>query len=202
MIDPISIGLAFTAAQTAVSHIKKAIALGKDIHGIAGEFSKFFQSADDVHIASTRAKIANVGKSNAQLGALAMQSAIHSNALREAERDLKKMLYWELGKPQIWDDMIKERTRLIKARIAEERAIDVARLKHKEQTAKQAMRALVGVGISAVVVSVIMGGISVYGSINEQRLYQEKVAAGKYSNFLKARADQQRQTEEALAAIK
>ena len=202
MIDPISIGLAFTAAQTAVSHIKKAIALGKDIHGIAGEFSKFFQSADDVHIASTRAKLANVGKSNAQLGALAMQSAIHSNALRESERDLKRMLYWELGKPQIWDDMIKERTRLIKARIAEERAMDAAKLKHKEKVAKQAMSGLIGAGFSVIVVSIVMGGISVYGVINDQRIYQEKVAAVRYSNLRKARAAEQQQISEALTAIK
>ena len=53
-MDPITIGLAFTAAQTAVSHIKKAIALGKDINGLVGEFSKFFDSADSIHRARSK----------------------------------------------------------------------------------------------------------------------------------------------------
>ena len=46
VMDPITIGLAFTAAQTAVSQIKQAIALGKDVHGLVGQFSKFFESSD------------------------------------------------------------------------------------------------------------------------------------------------------------
>ncbi len=36
-MDPITIGLAFTAAQSAVSYIKQAVALGKDINSLAGQ---------------------------------------------------------------------------------------------------------------------------------------------------------------------
>ena len=43
-MDPITIGLAFTAAQSAVGYIKQAIALGKDINSLSGQFSKFFES--------------------------------------------------------------------------------------------------------------------------------------------------------------
>jgi hypothetical protein len=38
-VDPITIGLAFTAAQSAVGYIKQAIALGKDVHSLSGQFS-------------------------------------------------------------------------------------------------------------------------------------------------------------------
>ena len=48
-MDPITIGLAFSAAQTAVSHIKQAIALGKDVNSLVGQFSKFFESSDAIH---------------------------------------------------------------------------------------------------------------------------------------------------------
>jgi hypothetical protein len=34
MIDPITLGIAFTAAQQSVSYIKKAIALGKDVNSL------------------------------------------------------------------------------------------------------------------------------------------------------------------------
>ena len=48
-MDPITIGLAFATAQTAVKQIKDAIALGKDVHGLIGQFSKFFESSDVIH---------------------------------------------------------------------------------------------------------------------------------------------------------
>ena len=34
MIDPITLGIAFTAAQQSVGYIKKAIALGKDVNSL------------------------------------------------------------------------------------------------------------------------------------------------------------------------
>jgi len=40
-MDPITIGLAFLAAQAAVSHIKQAIALGKDVDHLVEQMSKF-----------------------------------------------------------------------------------------------------------------------------------------------------------------
>ena len=56
-MDPITIGLAFTAAQQAVGYIKQAIALGKDANSLIGQMGKFFEAADTVHIASIKANI-------------------------------------------------------------------------------------------------------------------------------------------------
>ena len=89
-MDPITIGLAFTAAQAAVSQIKQAVALGKDIHSLVGQFSKFFQSADTVHTASIKARISNIGKSDAELGRQALEFAMHSDKLRESRQDKQK----------------------------------------------------------------------------------------------------------------
>jgi hypothetical protein len=175
-MDPITIGLAFVAAQEAVKHIKQAVALGKDIHGLVGQFSKFFESADTVHIASTKAKVSNVGKSDAQLGRQALEFAIHSNKLREDERALKDMILWELGKPQIWEDMIKERTRLMKERFAEERALEEQKHKHKKKMADLFMYGIIFVGGSVVLFSLLFGGIAIYGAAEEKRIYEEKVA--------------------------
>ena len=187
-MDPFTIGLAFTAAQSAVSHIKQAIALGKDINGLVGEFSKFFQSADAVHTASIKAKVANIGKSDAELGRQALEFAMHSNKLREDERALKDMIYWELGKPQIWDDMLKERNRLIKLRQAEEQAIADAKQKHKEKMAELGMLAMYFLGGAVVIFAFFIGGIQVYGAIEEQRVFQEKVARAQAVRIQQQRA--------------
>jgi hypothetical protein len=175
-MDPITIGLAFVAAQEAVKHIKQAVALGKDIHGLIGQFSKFFESADTVHIASTKARVSNVGKSNAQIGRQALEFAMHSNKLREDERALKDMILWELGKPQIWEDMIKERTRLMKERFAEERALEEQKHKHKKKMADLLMYGIIFVGGSVVLFSLLFGGIAIYGVTKEREEYEAKVA--------------------------
>jgi hypothetical protein len=198
-VDPITIGLAFTAAQSAVSHIKQAIALGKDIHSLVGQFSKFFQSADAVHIASIKAKVANIGKSDAELGRQALEFAMHSNKLREDERALKDMIYWQIGKPQIWDDMIAERTRLIKMRQAEEQAVEDAKQKHKEKMAELGMLAMYFLGGSIIVFALFMGGVGVYGSMEEQRVFQEKVARAQTIRIQQQRA---REIEERRASDK
>lgn len=175
-MDPITIGLAFTAAQSAVSHIKQAIALGKDIHSLVGQLGKFFESADTVHIASTKAKVAILSKSNAELSRQALEFAMHSNKLREDERALKDMIYWELGKPQIWDDMIKERTRLFKEKQAAERAVEEAKQKHKEKMAELGMLGLYFIAGAFVVFALVGIGIGVYGATQEKQEFEAKQA--------------------------
>lgn len=119
MIDPFT---AFAMAQGAVKGIKSALQLGKDINGLYKEFSQFYQSADAVHIASSKIRMDSVGKSDAQLSALALQIAMASKALREYERELKDLLIWS-GNARVWEEMQAERARMIKERIAAEQAI-------------------------------------------------------------------------------
>lgn len=199
MIDPFT---AFAMAQGAVKGIKAAIALGKDINGLVKDFSKFFEGADAVHAASTKAKIAQIGKTDSQLSKQALEFAMYSNKLREDERALKDMIYWELGKPQIWDDMIKERTRLMKERHEEERAAEESKHKHKQKMADYFMNSLLFMGGSVLLFAVIMGGVSIYGVMEEQRIYQEKVENIRQMRYQRAKADERKQREEALEAIK
>lgn len=177
-MDPITIGLAFTAAQSAVSHIKQAIALGKDINSLAGQFSKFFESSDAIHRerSKAKAKAAVLGKTDAELGHEALQIAMHSDALRQAERELKDMIIWTLGKPDMWDRMIKERTRLFKERAEAEREEEARQLAHKKKMADQFMFAMYFIGVSAFLFCFVMAGIGVYGSMEEKKAYESKVA--------------------------
>jgi hypothetical protein len=177
-MDPITIGLAFTAAQSAVSHIKQAIALGKDINSLVGQFSKFFESSDAIHRerSKIKAKASRLGKTDAELGHEALQIAMHSDALRQAERELKDMILWQLGKPQIWEEMIKERTRLFKERAEAERAEEERQLAHKKKMADQFMFALYFIGVSMFLFAFIMVGVGIYGAMEEQKVYERKVA--------------------------
>ena len=177
-MDPITIGLAFSAAQSAVGYIKQAIALGKDVHSLSGQFSKFFESSDAIHRerSKVKAKASRLGKTDAELGHEALQIAMHSDALRQAERELKDMILWTLGKPEMWEHMIKERTRLFKERAEAEQAEAERQLAHKKKMADMFIFALYFIAGSAIVFCMAMGGVAIYGAAEEKRIYEEKVA--------------------------
>ena len=177
-MDPITIGLAFTAAQSAVGYIKQAIALGKDVHSLSGQFSKFFESSDAIHRerSKVKAKASRLGKTDAELGHEAMQIAMHSDALRQAERELKDMILWTLGKPEMWEHMIKERTRLFKERAEAEYEEAKRELAHKKKMADQFIFGMYFIAGCAIFFAMFMGGVAVYGQVEEKRIYEEKVA--------------------------
>lgn len=177
-MDPITIGLAFAAAQSAVGHIKQAVALGKDINSLYGQFNKFFESSDAIHRERTKVKVKaqRLGKTDAELGKEALQIAMHSDALRQAERELKDMILWTLGKPQIWEQMIKERTRLFKERAEAEREEAERQLAHKKKMADMFIFGMYFLAGSVIVFAMVMGGIGVYGAVEEKRIYEQKVA--------------------------
>jgi hypothetical protein len=141
MIDPFT---AFAMAQGAVKGIKSALQLGKDINGLYKEFSVFFQASDAVHIASSKMKMNNIGKTDAQIGAEALQIAMASKALRDTEKQLKDMLYWS-GNAQVWDDMMKERVRMMKERSAAESALEKAKIQKREDLSNIILNVIIGI---------------------------------------------------------
>ena len=177
-MDPITIGLAFAAAQSAVGHIKQAIALGKDVNSLVGQFSKFFDSADAIHRARTKAqsKASRLGTTDAELGREALEIAMHSDALRQAEKDLKNLIIWNLGKPEVWEQMIKERTRLFKERAIAEAEETNRQIQKKKEAADRVVFAMVFLCVSAVIFCMVFVGIGIYGAIEEQKIYEKKVA--------------------------
>ena len=176
-MDPITLGLAFTAAQSAVGYIKQAVALGKDINSLTGQFSKFFESSDAIHRERIKIKAKGnlLGKTDAELGREALQIAMHSDALRQAERELKDLILWTLGKPELWEHMIKERTRLFKARADAQREEENRQLAHKKKVAEQFMFAMYFIGVAVFLFCASMVGVGVYGAMEEKRIYEQKV---------------------------
>lgn len=152
MIDPFT---AFAMAQGAVKGIKSAMQLGKDINGLYKDFSQFFQAADAVHIASSKMRMNSIGKSDAQLSAEALQIAMASKALRDSEKELKDMLIWS-GNAPVWEQMQAERVRLIKERIAAEKAIQDRKQKDMEVLVNTLLNVMLGIGAFAMTIPVIL----------------------------------------------
>ena len=152
MIDPITIGIAFTAAQQSVGYIKKAIALGKDVNSLYGQFAKFFENSDTIHAANITAQNSKNILTDGQIRALSVQIAMQSKALRDAEKELKEMLIWS-GNKDVWDEMMAERVRMYKERAKLEADIKNARI---QAQADMIDRLLIGVSFMAIAVPVVL----------------------------------------------
>jgi hypothetical protein len=150
MIDPFT---AFAIAQGAVTGIKKAIALGKDINGLIHEFSGFYKAADEVHSASLQLKIKSIRMSDAEIGAQALQMAMHSRALRQHEKELKDILFWS-GNAEVYYEMMAERQRMIEERQAEEKRIEEQKQKDREMKAQAFMATMWIMGALAVIIPI------------------------------------------------
>lgn len=159
MIDPLTIGLAFATAQKTVGYIKQAVALGKDVKSLSKQFSSFFINCDTVHSGNLelQSKIEKSMLTDGQIRAQSLQIAMHSKALREAEKELKDLLVWS-GNKDVWDQMMLERIRMYRERAAAEK-------KRKEIIAKahadMVDRVMIGISVMAIGVPVMLGCFTV-----------------------------------------
>jgi len=152
MIDPITIGIAFTAAQQSVGYIKKAIALGKDVNSLYGQFAKFFENSDKIHSASIEVQNSKKILTDGQIRALSIQIAMQSKALRDAEKELKEMLIYS-GNSDVWDEMMAERVRMYKERAKLEADIKNARIQAQSDMID---RVLIGISFMAIAIPVVL----------------------------------------------
>ncbi len=129
-MDPIT---AYATATAAVAGIKKALQLGKDINGLIGEFSKFFDAKDAVQKAANDA-----GKSGKSDTARAMEIVMQAQQLREAEEQLKHELIYG-GYPELWENMLRERIKIRQAREKSEREERIAQARAKQKAIDIAM---------------------------------------------------------------
>ena len=152
MIDPITLGIAFTAAQQSVGYIKKAIALGKDVNSLYGQFAKFFENSDRIHEANIKAQNSKNILTDGQIRSLSIQIAMQSKALRDAEKELKEMLIWS-GNKDVWDEMMAERVRMYKERTKLQAEIRNAKI---QAQADLIDRALIFISFSAISIPVFL----------------------------------------------
>ena len=152
MLDPVTIGIAFTAAQQSVGYIKKAIALGKDVNSLYGQFARFFENSDKIHSASIEVQNSKKILTDGQIRALSIQIAMQSKALRDAEKELKEMLIYS-GNSDVWDEMMAERVRMYKERAKLEADIKNARIQAQSDMID---RVLIGISFMAIAIPVVL----------------------------------------------
>ena len=152
MIDTITIGLAFTAAQHSVNYIKKAIQLGKDVNSLYGQFAKFFENSDTIHSANIKAQNSKNILTDGQIRALSIQIAMQSKALRDAEKELKELLIYS-GNKDVWDEMMAERVRMYKERAKLEADIKNARIQAQTDMID---RLLIGTSFMVIAIPVVL----------------------------------------------
>ena len=153
MIDPFT---AFAMAQGAVKGIKAALQLGKDVTSLYKEFSTFYTSADEVHIASSKMRMATIGKTDSQINNEALQIAMASKALRDHEKELKDILFWS-GNATVWEEMMRERVIMMKERAAMEKVAADKKQKDKEAVAELIMTLMYLLGGLLIVVPLLLG---------------------------------------------
>ena len=141
-MDPLT---AFALAQGAVKGIKAALQLGKDASGLYKEFSTFFQASDAVHEANVKLRMDNVNKTDAQISDQALKIAFASKALRDGEKQLKDMLIWS-GNAPVWEEMMRERIRLLKLRAAHKKLLIDAAIQKKKDIANVIMNVSLFIG--------------------------------------------------------
>lgn len=107
---------AFAAAQAAVATIKKAVALGKDISGLIGEFGKFFDAKDTIQKAANDK--AKKGQSDTSK---ALELVMQAEQLRQYEEELKHLLLYGYGQPGLWEQLLMERNKIRQERAKTER---------------------------------------------------------------------------------
>ncbi len=147
-MDPITLGIAFTAAQQSVGYIKKAIALGKDVNSLYGQFAKFFENSDQIHSANAEMQNSKKILTDGQIRALSIQIAMQSKALRDAEKDLKEMLIYT-GNKDVWDEMMAERVRMYKERAKLQADLKNAKIKAQSDLID---RALIFISFAAIAI--------------------------------------------------
>ena len=152
MIDPITLGIAFTAAQQSVGYIKKAIALGKDVNSLYGQFAKFFENSDKIHGANVAAQNSKSILTDGQIRSMSIQIAMQSKALRDSEKQLKELLIYS-GNGDVWEQMMAERVRMYKERAKLEADIKNARIQAQTDMID---RLLIGVSFMAIAVPTVM----------------------------------------------
>jgi len=168
VLDPISIGLAFSAAQAAVSGIKQAIALGKDIQEITHDLGSFFKHSGEVKQAAAIAQeLADDPKSTEDVTMLALDIVLKEKKLRDDEAALKHLIIYELDQSDVWFEMERIRDSILakrktvdeeKLKAQTEAHLAKNRLLAKKRREKEALLNLVQTIFTIVLTVVIVGG--------------------------------------------
>lgn len=147
MIDPLT---AFAVAQAAIKGVQAAIKMGKDLDGIMGDVSKFFDAKDAV-----LKEAANPSKKRKSVTSEATDIVWQAHQLQVAEEKLK----WEFmsrGQSHLWLQILGQRNKIVADRKREDAALKKAKEK-KMQEIRNAVSLTAGAIILAVLIYLTIG---------------------------------------------
>ena len=129
MLDPVSIGLALTGIQKAVSLVKQAAKTAEDVQSLGPALGKLFSSANTCEKAVAEAKASG----NASNMEIAMQIELELDKVREIKAHYQ-LEFMKVGKVDVWNKILERAGKMDKAdKFAEQAAKDRAAAKKKEQ---------------------------------------------------------------------
>ena len=143
-MDPIT---AFAAAQAAVAGVKACVnlykdakAVGKDVSSIGSEITagigKFFEAQEAVVKAGTEIQSKVIKTKSVDMQAF--DNIMRVRQLQEYEQELKELLIYHTPYAGLWDDFLRERSRLREEKKEAERAEKRKMEKDAKQKAKEA----------------------------------------------------------------
>ena len=167
-MDPITIGLAFTAAQTAIDGIKKAIALGKEARDVYSEISTFFNSQGEIKAAELELKTASITSTDKPKQRSATQEALDatfkSREMYRMEVELREMLIYQFNDSGLYTEMCQRRDAIVEEREeAFKEAQRIERMRLREIARKKQKRIDLIYDVSTITVGAILCGLIVYG---------------------------------------
>ena len=133
MIDPFT---AFAAAQAAIKGVQAAIKMGKDLDGIMGDVSKFFDAKDAV-----LKEAGSPSKKRKSATSEATDIVWQAHQLQVAEEKLK----WEFinrGQSHLWQQILVQRNQIVADRKREDAALKKAKAKKMQEIRNAVMLSL------------------------------------------------------------
>jgi fucose permease len=128
MIDPVSIGLALTGIQKAVSLVKQASKTAQDVQSLGPALGNLFSAEKNCEKAVVEAKSSG-NSSNMQI---AMQIELELDKVREIKKHYQ-LEFMKVGKIDVWNAIIARAGKMDAAdKMAEQAAKDRAKAKQEE----------------------------------------------------------------------
>ena len=118
MLDPASIGIAITAANTAFSAIKRGFAAGREIESMGKDLSRWMGAVSDVENTEKSAKDASPLRKlfkGKEIEASAIEAFTAKKKLEEQRYELKQFLMFTHGS-KAWDDLLAKEGQIRKRR--------------------------------------------------------------------------------------
>jgi len=129
MIDPVSIGLALSGIQKAVSLVKHAAKTAEDVQSLGPALGKLFSSANNGEKAVAEAKASG----NASNMEIAMQIELELDKVREIKAHYQ-LEFMKVGKVDVWNKILERAGKMDQAdKFAEQAAKDRAKKQKQEQ---------------------------------------------------------------------